>query len=180
LLEHLDQQHTSTLAEVLLQIRERQDQLKEARQLVEDELRRRMDLRGRRAMVVGDYGLEIKAAKEAVWDADEAEGVLRQLVDDGVLQAREAVGCITHEVVVHRTEINRLLDKLAPAARRTLEQCRRWRTKGSPRLIVERQVQLVPPDDQTPAALKHGGVNSPSPRVPVDLFPATPTPEERS
>jgi hypothetical protein len=144
LFEDLESTGPERLADLLLAIRDKQAALKEADHVVSDEIRQRMELRGRRAWVVGDYGLELDAGQTSVWDADELEVALRQLVDDGVLSARECTGLLTHEVVVHRSELNRVIARLQGPARELVVRCRTWRGKTStPRVRVQRQVNLI-------------------------------------
>ena len=148
-LEHLDQQPPETLAETLAAIHDRQAQYKTASTLLEEELRRRLLLRGRNQVIFGAWEVAFEQGNESVWDGDELEAALRNLIDAGTLDARECVGVITHDPVVHRTEANRLIGRLTGAARHSVERCRTWRAKGRGRIVVARSVAL-PPGDDTP------------------------------
>ena len=149
LLEHLDQQPAETLADALNAVQERLQEatrLKAMGQTLETELRRRLELRGRRIDTFGNYEVEaVKPVSEAVWDADEVEGLLREYVDDGVLGAGELTEVVRHEATVNRTEINKVLGRLAGTHRDVLERLRTWRTKGQPRVKVTKSVELPSP-----------------------------------
>ena len=148
-LDHLDQQPPETLAETLAAIRDRQAQYKTAGETLAAELHRRLILRGRNQTIFGGWEVAFEQGNESVWDGDELEAALRNLIDGGVLDARECVGVITHDPVVHRTEANRLIGRLTGAARHSVERCRTWRAKGRGRIVVARSVAL-PPGDDTP------------------------------
>lgn len=152
LLEHLDQQPPETLAEALAVIHARQTQYKAAATALDDELQRRLMIRGRREAVFGDWEVALEQGNESVWDGDELEAALRALIDQGVLDARECVGVITHDPVVHRTEANRLIGRLSGGARHSIERCRSWRPKGRGRIAVARSVEL--PTPETPQVLE--------------------------
>jgi hypothetical protein len=150
LLDGLEFQPPERLAELSYNIRDLQAKLKDFDALIDDELRRRLDARGRRQMVFGEWDVELQQGRnEAVWDADDLEAALRALVDDGTLNAGECTGLITHETVVHRTELNRLLGHLSGQARAAVEACRTWRRKGAGRVRVEKQVPLIPESKET-------------------------------
>jgi hypothetical protein len=144
LLEDLGTVGPERLADLLLAVRDKQAALKEIERVVSDEIRGRMQLRGRRVWVVGNYGLELDTGRESVWDADELEAVLRRLVDDGAVNAGEVTEVIRHQTVVSRTEAKRLASRLHGAAQAAVQQCCTWRDKtGTPRVRVQRQAQLV-------------------------------------
>jgi hypothetical protein len=143
LLPALDTQPPERLAEMLFAVRELQARLKDFGVLVEDELRGRMETRGRRLWVVGDYGLGLESRNESVWDGEELEGVLRDLVDQGVVTAGELTGLIRHETVVSRTEANRLTGRLSGAAKAAVEACRTWKRVSRGRVKVEKQMPLI-------------------------------------
>lgn len=142
-LEHLDQQPPEVLAEALAAIHARQSQYKTTAEALSDELTRRLRIRGRNAGTFGPWEVAFEQGNESVWDGDELEAALRNLIDDGVLDARECVGVITHDPVVHRTEANRLIGRLSGGARASIERCRSWRVKGRGRIVVARSVELV-------------------------------------
>jgi hypothetical protein len=140
-----------TLALALDTLRARQQLYKQWGSALEDELRRRLALRDRRSTVFGEWEVEAERARsEAVWDGDEVEAQLRALIDDGVISARECTGVVTHETVVHRAEINRLLGRLSDTARQSIEQFRSWQSSGRGKLRVTKSVPLIatPPEEQ--------------------------------
>jgi hypothetical protein len=143
LLEALHTQPPERLADVAFELRARQGELRKMQQAVEAELRRRMVIRDRRLVVFGDY--EVKLTRESVWDAEELEGVLGELVDRGAVHASELTRVIRRETTVSRTEANRLLTRLSGSARDAIERCMSWRTSG--RLQIARSVALFPPEE---------------------------------
>lgn len=147
-LEHLDTQPPETLAEALTVIHARQTQYKDAAAALEDALRRRLIIRGRDQCTFGRYEVTFERGNESVWDGDELEGALRNLIDQGVLDARECVGVITHDPVVHRSEANRLIGRLSGSARASIDRCRTWRAKGRGRIVVVASVALPEPSSQ--------------------------------
>ncbi len=147
LLERLDTQPPETLADTLAAVRARQAELKSMNAALEQELRRRMELRGRSLTVFGDYEVCVEGSNESVWDAEELETTLRALVDDGVLVAGELTGIIRREPQVSRAEANKLLGRLSGQAKAAVERCRTWQRKGHGRVRVTRSVQL--PDPQS-------------------------------
>ena len=145
-LDRLDQQPPELLAETLHAIHDRQAQYKTASAALEAELHRRLTLRGRTQSTFGHWEVSFEQGNESVWDGDELETALRALIDDGVLDARECVGVITHDPTVHRTEANKLIGRLSGGARHSVERCRTWRPKGRGRIVVARSVALPSPD----------------------------------
>src|SRR5262245_52025636 len=86
LLDDLRSVETDTLAEALDLLRARKGELEQMRKTVETELSRRLTEKGLprgRVWVTGDFGLKFKNRSE--WDAEELEGVLCDLLDDGQL-----------------------------------------------------------------------------------------------
>jgi hypothetical protein len=154
ILDPLAIQSPEKLAEMLISVRELQDKLKRFGAVVEDELRGRMETRGRNAWIIGDYGLEIEVRNETVWDGDELEGVLRELVDEGVVNAGELTEVIRHKTEVSRTEANRLVGRLASPARDAVERCRRWERVSRGRVKVVRQVPLIQEKGERPPSSK--------------------------
>lgn len=142
-LDRLDQQPAETLAEALAAIQERQTQLKEWGALIDDELRRRLQAKGRKLDVYGDWEVELETPFEYEWDSQNAKTVLQRFIDDGVLRASECVGVIKEQPEVIRSEMNKLLSRLAWPERRELEEFRHKRPKGRGRLRVTRSVSLA-------------------------------------
>jgi len=140
-MDDLSRYDPDTLADALTLIKERKGELERARRLLDDELRRRVSERGGspgRVWITGDYELKLSHARG--WDADELEGVLRALVDDGVLAPRDVLGVIRHEAKVNGTNAARLLDRLDGEAHAAVRACHSWRVKG---LQVERSQPLI-------------------------------------
>jgi hypothetical protein len=150
LLERLDAQPAEALVDALVAIRERRAALREAEDVVEVELRRRMDLRGRKLAVIGPWEVEVASGNVREWDADALEGVLRELIDDGVVHAAEVTEVIRHETTVSGREALRIAGRLSGPAKAAVERCFVWRKKGGGRLRIERSVELLPaPEERT-------------------------------
>ena len=142
-LECLDQQPAETLAEALDAVRRHQTQAKEWAAALEGELRKRLQVRGRKRDIAGGWELQIEESGGYEWDADDAEDTLRRFVEAGVLRAGELTGVVTHETVVHKREMNVVLGRLADAEQAELKQYRRWVPRGVPRVRVTRSVPLL-------------------------------------
>ena len=112
---------------------------------IDAELRQRM---GERTLwPAGEWEISVEGANKSVWDGDELEPVLRELVETGVVQAGDVTEVIRHETTVSAREAGRLVKQLTGRARDAVEACRTWeRQRG--RLVVKRSVQLPPPDSQ--------------------------------
>ena len=143
ILDNLAQQPPETLAGVLTTVRGEQAALKDFTLQLESELQRRLELRGRKVAVFGKWEVAVEGGRESVWDPDDTEATLRELVDQGAVEARELGGVIRRETVVSRTEVNKVLGRLSGSARDALEACRVWRDKGRPRIRVTRSVELI-------------------------------------
>ena len=143
LLDNLDSQPPAVLAEALFELRARKARMRTSERALEAELRRRVELRERAVHIVGDYEISAKPESRREWDADELEGVLRELLDRGVVHAGELTEVIRHETFVSASEALRLLNRLSGDARTAVERCYRWQKKPG-RLIVERSVDLLP------------------------------------
>jgi hypothetical protein len=143
LIEQLDQQPAAVLADALFLLRERRLVMRQMEGALEAELRRRVAMRDRAVFVFGDYEVSNKSTSRREWDADELEGVLRELLDAGTLHAAELTEVIHHETRVSGKEAQRLLGRLTGDALKAVERCFRWR-QGPARVEVERSVQLIP------------------------------------
>jgi hypothetical protein len=130
------------LADVFAAIDERMAALREMRTLLDHEIVRRLDERGRSKLVVGDYELSLEPKRESVWDADELDYTLRSLVDQGVIEASEAVGVINTTPTVSRSNAQRLAARLAGKDRDAVEACRSWQM-GRRTLRVVRSIPLI-------------------------------------
>jgi hypothetical protein len=141
--DELEQLPAERLAEVMLELDEASKRMRATRKLLDAELARRLDVRGRDKLHIGEYELHRKSRNESVWDGDELESVLRRLVDEGVVDARELVGVIAHETTVSKREASRLAERLAARERRLVEQCRTWKRSVSGVEVV-RAIPLLP------------------------------------
>lgn len=135
---------SDVLAEAALLMRERERELYKMRHVLEDELGARHEARGKRGWwPVGNF--EVKPKWSAEWDADELEGVVRDLIDRGVIDQRDVQGVFKRVVTVSRSAAGRFLDRLeGTPAHAEVKQCRTWRRAG---LEVVRSVPLLPPQD---------------------------------
>jgi hypothetical protein len=141
--DELEQLPVERIAEVMLELDEVGKRMRETRALLDAELARRLDVRGRDKLVIGEYELHRKSRNTSEWDADELELVLRRLVDEGVVDASELVGVITHETVVGKRRAQQVVDRLAERERRLVEQCRTWKRSVSGVEVV-RAIPLLP------------------------------------
>ena len=66
----------------------------------------------------------------SVWDADELEAALRDLVEAGEVQAGDVTEIIRHVTTVNGTEADRLVKRLTGLAKDAVERCRSWRAPG--------------------------------------------------
>jgi hypothetical protein len=114
--------------------------------LVDDELRRRLEHDGRREAVVGGYQLSVRGGRQRVWDADELEGVVRDLVSSGVLDAGEIAELISREPKVNGRLAASILDRLSGAARDVFAACFAWEAR-TPGLSIEPVPHQLPEGD---------------------------------
>jgi len=112
------------LAGITYELDHHRRQVVDALKLIEDELRRQM---GERTLwPVGDYEITLEGANRSEWDAEELEGVLRDLIDRGEINAGAVTEVIRHETVVSAREAGRLVKQLTGPARVAVERCRTW------------------------------------------------------
>jgi hypothetical protein len=140
----IEREPPENLADLLLALREQQSKVRIAERYVADELDRRLALRERKVWIVGEFELSRALANESEWDADELERTLRELIDEGVVEARECVGIVTHETIVHRREATALLRRLTGSAERRVKACCSWKKKPRGSLSVTRSQPLIP------------------------------------
>jgi hypothetical protein len=136
---------TTQLTELVLACRAREADITTWRRAAEDEIRVRLEAEGRRVAVVGDYELEISSGRGRAWDADELDGVLRDLVHRGIVTVSEVADVIHREFKVDGRAAARLLGALDGEAKAEVEQCFRWEQKGRPRLTITPSIQLEAP-----------------------------------
>jgi hypothetical protein len=140
----LDTLPPAILAETLYEIRQQVRNLKRMETALADELARRVAIRERRVYVVGAFEVSAKQPMKSDWDGDELEGVLRDLLDRGVVHAGELTEVIRKTVTVSASAAQRLVDRLDGEAREAVERCRRWIPNGRARVEVERSAELLP------------------------------------
>jgi hypothetical protein len=143
LLEDLTDEPTDQLAIVAIELKAREQHLKAMRAAVEGELTDRVQAAGRRSVQASGYQLQVDSGRTRVWDPEDLEDCLRELVDQGTLTAGELTGLITHSVQVDGKRAQKLLGSLDGQARGLLERCYRWETKGRPRLIITAGPTLI-------------------------------------
>lgn len=132
------------LADAWVALREQHSRLRKMQAAIDAELRRRLDVRGRSRMLLGEFDVAVEQRRESEWDADELERVVRTLIDEGVVDAREVTELIRHETTVSRREAQRLVDRLVGDAKRRVEACRSWRRSPRASLDVTRSQPLIP------------------------------------
>jgi len=141
-LERLDRLAPETLADALAAVQERQQQLKLAAGALDDELRRRLQVRDSNFAQFGDYEVKLTPRNRAVWDADELEQALREIADAGVMDAGQMTGIIHTETKVSASAANKLLSRLTEKWRRRVKQAQTWQhDRGT--LTVTRSVSLL-------------------------------------
>ena len=131
------------VAEVWIALKAREKELRDMRRIVETELARRCDIRGRPRVLMGNFEVTSKPRRESVWDAEEVERVVRELLDRGVLEARVVTDLIKHETTVSRSNAQSVVDRLSGEDRRALEACRTWQVRGHGVEVV-RSIELLP------------------------------------
>ena len=146
-LDALDAQPPAVLADALFELRQRHSELRQMEHALEDELRRRMATRGRSLLVFGEFEVGVRAGRKSEWDADDLEATLRELLEQGVVQAGELTEVIRHPTIVSLSQAQRLVERLSGDARIAVERCRRWVPSGNPKVEVARSVQLPSPKE---------------------------------
>lgn len=143
LLENLADEPTDLLAAVAVELKAREQHLKAMRAAVETELTTRVQTAGRRRVTAAGHELKIEPTRGRVWDPEDLEECLRELVDQGTLNAGELTGLITHETKVDGKLAQKLLGSLDGQARGLLERCYRWENKGRPKLVITPVAPLI-------------------------------------
>jgi predicted HTH domain antitoxin len=134
------------LADVLLELRRREAQMKEWRTAVEDELVRRHGDR-RAAQVVGDHEIDVDRGHSRVWDPEELELVAVDLVARGLLSLHDISGLIARAPKVDGRKAMALLNRVDGDALVELRRCFEWETKGRPKVKVTPVASLEPGED---------------------------------
>ena len=122
------------LADILLALRWRLDQLKQWEQIVNDELVRRHGAR-RAAQPVGAYEVDVKTSRGRDWDVTALDYVLKHLVDMGLLGAHEIEGIVILEKRVDGKKAVALLNDLDGEALQMVRDCFVWK-KGRAKVEV--------------------------------------------
>lgn len=139
----LEQHSTGLLAHLVLGFKEREQRYRQMRELVERELMGRVQDGGRKIVLVEGLELKIEYGRGRVWDPDELEHAVRELVDQGTLHAGELTGLITRETKVDGKLAQRLLGALHGPALERVETCFRWEKKSRPRLSITPSLPLL-------------------------------------
>lgn len=133
-----------TLAEALLVAREHESQVRNVRVAIERELKARALRRESKRWLLERFEIAVKPVRESVWDPDELEATVRELVDRGVVDAGEWTDLIRHETIVSRSTAARLERQLSGAALDALKRCRTWRVDSTrTKLVVEPHRPLI-------------------------------------
>lgn len=149
LLGDLHDESTDLLAHVAVELNARVQQLKAMRERVDAELTQRVHHAGRKIVLVDNLELRVESGRGRVWDGEELEAALRELVDGGVMQAGELTGILDRTPRVDGKQAARLLGLLHGQPLATVEACFRWEQKGRPRLVITPSVQLIPQETQS-------------------------------
>lgn len=128
---------TAALAGAVTEIQARTRRYAEWRKAAEAELLRRLSESRRRSAVVDGWDIQhVSTGRARVWDADDLELTLRELVDENVLRAGEITGLIRTTRSVDGTAARDLLAQLDGDAKARVEACFRWERKGSDKVTV--------------------------------------------
>ena len=112
---------------------------------VDTELRHRMgDRTG--PVPMGTWEVSAKTPRTSVWDWEELEVVLRELVEAGVVQAGDVTEVIYHKTGGRAKEAGDLVKRLAGVAKDNVERCRSYKP-GTTVLVVEQSVALPAPEE---------------------------------
>jgi hypothetical protein len=131
------------LAPLVLGLRDRERQLADTRKHIEHALLGRMEANGQRVLhTASGHTLELHSGRSRVWDPDDLEAAVRELVDHGVINPGQYTGLIRHDIKVDGNIAKRLLGALTGTAKRTLEACFRWQD-GTPSLKVTPPVPVA-------------------------------------
>lgn len=143
ILENLHDAPPGQLTEVAVELKRREQHFRAMRALVETELVGRVQAHSRNTVHIAGYELRVEGGRQRVWDPEDLEECLRELVDDGVVHAGELTGLITHQAKVNGTQAAKLLGSLNGQARGLLERCFQWEQKSKPRLTITPSLPLI-------------------------------------
>lgn len=129
------------LVEALLVLQAHERRAKEWRTAVEDELVRRHGER-RSAQVVGGFEVDIDRGYTRVWDAEELELVLVDLVAAGLVASKDMAGVITREPKTDGRKMQTLLNRVDGDALVELRRCFKWEQRGRAKVRVTLVAEL--------------------------------------
>lgn len=154
LLEDLAAVPPETLAAALVSIRDQRADLRRMETALVGALRERVKTRTgglNKIVVFGDWEVQDRDKWRREWDADALEDVVRDLCDQGVIEARDYTELIRHKTEVNGTVAKRLEERLKGAALEAIKRCRQW-TSSPGTLEVVPSVQLTPTPSRAPLA----------------------------
>ena len=128
---------TPELARLLLLVDEHLRVCRAAAKAVKDELTGRIGAEPDRKLITGGVMLELRRRSESVWDVEELEVALQELIDAGTISAGDCTGIIDRTPHVHRDRLNRLVGQLPDGARQQVEACRHWQRRTSDALTIK-------------------------------------------
>jgi hypothetical protein len=123
-LENLDTLPAEVLADAYTAIRQEQQRLEDMRRAVKAELQTRLATRGVARMVAGDYEIGETTGWRSVWDGEELERVVGDLLEAGAITLRDVGGLIRHEAKVNGNVANALSRRLVGQNKALVEDCR--------------------------------------------------------
>lgn len=125
-LDELASQPPEVLADAYLAVKDELARLEAIRRALRAELQQRLTIRGVARMTVGDYEVGQSHGRRSVWDGDELEHVVRDLLDAGAITHRDIDGLIKHETKVDGRRANSLSSRLVGPHKAAVENCRTW------------------------------------------------------
>lgn len=137
LLEVVSEQPSETLSQALAALYARQAEDETMVAVLQDELRSRMKADEVESAAFGEYEVTRQINWTSLWDVDALEGVLNDLVEQGVIKAKDAAGVIVQPPrKVGGNEANTLVKRLKGEAQRAVQGCREWQKKEPAKLLV--------------------------------------------
>jgi hypothetical protein len=93
---------------------------------IETDLMVRMDVRGQSYERAGSFEVRLRSGRSRVWDPDDTEAVVRDLVGQHVIEAADVTELIKRDVKVDGRVAQTLLGRLSGEPRLELERCYKW------------------------------------------------------
>jgi hypothetical protein len=87
-------------------------------------LQDRLDMRGVARMTTGEYEVGETRGWRSVWDGEQLEHVVRDLLAAGAVTPRDVQGLLHHETKVNGHQANALSRRLVGANKSAVEDCR--------------------------------------------------------